>query len=126
MSNIKLTLTDDTATVTLRLPEVPLEFLDSNKDVVNTTLGNSTKVFIYPGADRRVIKHSWAFMPYNDYLTVRGFWERQRSLGVFPRLTIAELNSPISNMPVFMEMGSKQVVDNCETVEDVAVTFTEA
>lgn len=123
---INLTLTDSTRTETLQLPSPPLVQADTNKDVVNTTLNNRVKVYIVPGADLHVWTQQWGYMSIADYNIVRGFRDRQRTLNEFPRLSITGLNEDILNVPVWLEMGEKAIIDNCETVENVTATFRES
>jgi len=123
---ITLSLTDDTTTLTLQLPEPPLVFEDSNKDVQNTTIDNKLKIYIYPGADKTIVKQTFAYMKIADYNALRGFRTRQRSTGNFPKLSITGLSTDITNMPVYLDMGGKNVIDNCETVQDLSVTFRES
>lgn len=84
------------------------------------------KVYIVPGADLRVWTQQWGYMSIADYNIVRGFRDRQRTLNEFPRLSITGLNEDILNVPVWLEMGEKSIVDNCETVENVTATFRES
>ena len=120
---IELTLTDATTTATLQLPEVPLVIADSNKDVQNTTLDNTLAVFIYPNADRLIITQNWAYMSIDDYDTIRGFRQRQRASGDFPKLSITGLKNDIIDLTVYLEMGDRNIVDNCETLNNVQATF---
>ena len=123
---INLTLTDSTRTETLQLPSPPLVQADTNKDVVNTTLNNRVKVYIVPGADLRIWTQQWDYMSIADYNIVRGFRDRQRTLNEFPRLSITGLNDDIVNVSVWLEMGDKSIIDNCETVENVRAIFRES
>jgi hypothetical protein len=121
---ILLQLKDITETKTLRLPEVPLIIKDDVIDVKNRTIGNNLRVFIYPNSDKLTISHTWAFMPINDYQTIRDFRDRQRSSGVFPELSITGLDSgDIIDLPVYITFDEKRIADNCETVEKQSVVF---
>jgi len=120
---ILLKLSDDTTTETLQLPNPPLVISDLNNDVKNRTLNNALKVFIYPGADKLIIKHTWKYNRIDEYDVIRGFRQRQRSTGKFPKLSITGLNDDVVNLPVNIEMGDKNIIDNCETTENVSVTF---
>jgi hypothetical protein len=123
---IELILSDSTTTETLQLPNPPLSIGDSNKDVKVSTLDNSLHVFIVPNADKRVWVQNWKTMPIEDYNVIRGFRTRQRATLVFPELSITGLSSgDIEDVPVYIEMAEKNIVDNCERVENVSVTFTE-
>lgn len=120
---IELILTDSTTTATLKLPAPPLVLSDSNNDVQNTTLNNSLKVFMYPGADKTIISNTWEYMTIDEYDAVRGFWKRQRASGEFPRVSVTGIREEIIDMKAYLEMTDKQIIDNCETVTAVTVTF---
>lgn len=120
---ILLKLQDSTTTATLLLPEVPLIIADSNNDVKNRTIGNDLRVFMYPGADKYDISHTWKYMRIDEYNVIRGFRTRQRATGTFPLLSITGLNEDIIDIPVNIDMKDKQIIDNCETVENVGVLF---
>lgn len=123
---IELTLSDSTTTETIALPSPPLLQEDSNLDVKNRTLDNSLHVYIAPNADKRIWSQRWAFLNITDYLTIRGFRDRQRTLHTFPKLSITGLASGnITNIPVFVTMEDKSIIDNCETVQNVNVVFEE-
>lgn len=120
---IQLKLTDSMTTATLLLPEVPLIIADSNNDVKNRTIGNDLRVFIYPGADKYNVSHTWKYMRIDEYNVIRGFRARQRTSGNFPLLSITGLNEDILDMPVNIDMKDKLIIDNCETLENVSVLF---
>lgn len=124
MAIIRLTLSDSTATETIVLPTPPLTQEDSNLDVKKRTLDNSLHVYIAPNADKLTWLQQWAFLRIDEYLIIRGFRDRQRTLFEFPKLSITGLRSgDILNVPVFISMEEKQIIDNCETLENVSVTF---
>jgi len=124
---IELSLIDTVpTTATLQLPNPPLSVADSNKDVRVNTLDNSLHVYIVPNADKRIWVQTWASMEIADYLIIRGFRDRQRTLNAFPTLSITGLTSgDITDVPVFIDMAEKNIVSNCERVENVTVKFTE-
>lgn len=124
MAIIKLTLSDATTTETIVLPTPPLTQEDSNLDVKKRTLDNSLHVYIAPNADKLTWLQQWSYLRIDEYLLIRGFRDRQRTLFEFPKLSITGLRSgDILNVPVFISMEEKQIIDNCETLENVSVTF---
>ena len=126
MAIIKLTLTDSTTSATIVLPTPPLTQEDNNLDVKKRTLDNSLHVYIAPNADKRTWLQEWAFLRIDEYTLIRGFRNRQRTLNTFPTLSITGLPSgDILNVPVFITMEQKNIIDNCETVENVSVQFEE-
>lgn len=121
---ISITLTDDTTTATLQALEVPLSQNTINNDVQITTLDNNLSVYIVPDGDKRVWTHTWKYMSEDDYNTLRGFRDRQRVHFKYPLLTIAQLS--ITDIPVFMTLNPKDIIDHCETVADVTVVMRES
>lgn len=126
MAIVKLTLSDSTTTETIVLPTPPLVQEDNNLDVKSRTLDNSLHVYIAPNADKRTWLQQWDFLRIAEYTIIRGFRDRQRTLHTFPKLSITGLPSgDIIDVPVFITMERKNIVDNCETIEDVSVIFEE-
>lgn len=126
MAIVKLILSDSTTTQTIVLPSPPLVQEDNNLDVKKRTLDNSLHVYIAPNADKRTWLQQWTFLKLAEYQAIRGFRDRQRTLFVFPKLSITGLPSgDILNVPVFISMEDKNIIDNCETLQDVIVTFEE-
>lgn len=123
---IELTLSDSTETSTIALPHPPLTQQDSNLDVKKRTLDNTLHVYIAPNADKRIWIQVWEYLKIAEYTLIRGFRDRQRTLNTFPQLSITGLSTgDIVNIPVFITMEEKNIIDNCETVENVSVTFEE-
>lgn len=121
---IRLTLKDSTQTSTIVLPSPPLVQEDNNLDVKKRTLDNTLHVYIAPNADKKTWQQRWAFLRIDEYQLIRGFRDRQRTLFSFPTLSITGLASgDIVDVPVFISMEEKQIIDNCETLENVSVTF---
>lgn len=124
MAIIRLTLSDSTTTDTIVLPTPPLVQQDNNLDVKKRTLDNSLHVYIAPNADKLTWVQNWSYLRIAEYNLIRGFRNRQRTLNTFPTLSITGLPSgDITNVKVFIEMEEKNIIDNCETVENVSVTF---
>lgn len=126
MAIVRLILSDSTTTETIVLPHPPLTQTDSNLDVKKRTLDNSLHVYIAPNADKRVWTQAWEYLSIAEYNLIRGFRDRQRTLFALPELSITGLPSgDILDVPVFISMEEKNIIDNCETVEDVSVVFEE-
>lgn len=121
---IILTLTDDTLSADLQIPEVPITEETVNNDVEVTTLDNNVSVYIYPDSDKRVWSHTWAYMTETQYDIVKGFRDRQRTLFKYPTLTITEQG--ITNVPVYMKMSAKNTIDDCGEVANVSITLRES
>lgn len=121
---IEISLTDDSASATLTALEVPLSENTINNDVEVTTLDNNLSVYMVPDADKRVWTHTWSYLTEDEYNTLRGFRDRQRTLFKYPELTITDLG--ISSIPVYMTLNPKNIIDHCGTVNNVTVTFRES
>lgn len=123
---IELTLTDATTSATIVLPTPPLTQQDNNLDVKKRTLDNSLHVYIAPNADKRTWLQTWSYLRISEYSLIRGFRDRQRTTFEFPTLSITGLaTGDIEDVPVFITMEEKNIIDNCETVQDVSVVFEE-
>lgn len=73
---------------------------------------------------RREINHKWSFMDLEEYQRLEGFYLRQFKNFAYPRLTCQELD--INDRPVRLELGARQVVNECLTVKNVKITMREA
>lgn len=121
---IQMTLTDDTTSAVLQMLNVPLEEDTINNDVEVVTLDNNMSVYIVPDSDKRVWTHTWAFLSEEDYNVLKGFRDRQRTLFKFPRVTISDQG--VTNIPVYMKLNPKNIIDHCGTVQDATVTLRES
>lgn len=121
---ITMILTDSTTSATLEALNVPLIENTINNDVEVITLDNNLSVYISPDSDKRVWTHTWAYLSEAEYNTLRGFRDRQRTLFKFPRVTITDQG--VSDVPVYMTLNPKSIIDHCGTVEDVTVTLRES
>lgn len=120
---ITLTLTDSTDSDTLQLPEAPLttNVVEGAVDVQKLNNNIST----YFTANKRQWVHTWAYMSKEDYLTVKGYYDRQWTLYKYPLLSIAGIENPVTNVPVRMYLPSGSIIDDCETYSSVQVTWRE-
>lgn len=99
----------------------PLTITDIEGKSQNTTLnGNIYVDYVYN-------KKSFSVSIFNlksaDYATIRGFYDRQFTLNEFPLLSIPELN--ISEMPVFFEIGSREINSQCIVTDKLTLKFRE-
>lgn len=124
--NITITLTDDVTTATLELPEVPLAEETINNDVEVITLDNNISVYIVPDSDKRVWAHTWAYLSEADFNVLKGFRDRQRTLYKYPRVTITGVNPAVTDVPVYMKLSPKNIIDDCATVENVEIILRES
>lgn len=121
---IQMTLTDDFTSATLEALNIPLVEDTVNNDVEVITLDNNISVYISPDSDKRVWTHTWAYLTEDEYNTLRGFRDRQRTLFQFPRVTISDQN--VTDVPVYMNLNPKSIIDHCGTVQNVTVTLRES
>lgn len=121
---ITMTLTDDVETVTLQPLNVPLTEETVNNDVEVVTLDNNISVYIVPDSDKRIWTHTWAYLDEADYNVLKGFRDRQRTLFKFPRVTISELG--VTDVPVYMKLEPKNIIDHCGTVQNVSIWLRES
>ena len=68
-------------------------------------------------------EYEWGFLTADEYAKLEGFFDRQFSLHKYPRITIPALN--VSDMPVRMELGGQDIINDCGVVENVSVSFRE-
>lgn len=118
---IQISLSDTTGTSVLEAVEVPLiqETIEGAVDVETLSYDVYTD-FI---TTKRLWTHKWAYMSLADYQTMIGYYERQFTLFQYPQLSISELG--IDNITVRMTVNPKRIIDNCQTVQDVTVSWRE-
>jgi hypothetical protein len=121
---ISMTLTDDFTSATLQVLEVPLIEDTQNNDVEVITLDNDISVYIYPDSDKRVWSHTWSYLSEDNYNILKGFRDRQRTLFKYPRVTISDQGA--DDIPVYMKLNPKNIIDHCGTVQNATVTLRES
>lgn len=121
MTNITMTLQDDTTTLVLPLPEIPLTEtpIEKSTDVENL-LGDIKTYFV---SQKRQWSHSWKYLTKTQYDSIVGFYNRQQTLFKYPILTISDGSA--TNVTVRMTISQKNTVDNCGGVEGFQVGFRE-
>lgn len=118
---ITFTLTDSTDSQTYTFYDAPFEDSEEGGEEMITTLdGNVYVDFIYT---KRTWTREFAFMKQADYLTLKGFIDRQRTTYQFPTLTIPEFN--VTNVPVYVQISERKTTNACGDVEDVKLTMRE-
>lgn len=121
---ITMTLTDDFTSATLEMLEVPLSEETMNNDVEVTTLDNNMSVYMYPDSDKRIWTHTWAYLTEGEFNILKGFRDRQRTLYKFPLVTISDQD--VDNVPAYMKLNPKNIIDNCGTVQGVSIVLRES
>lgn len=118
---ITFTLTDQTDSQTYTLYEAPFEDAEEGGEEMVTTLdGNVYVDFLFT---KRTWTREFKFMREADYLTLKGFVDRQRTTYKFPTLTITEFG--VSNVPVYVQISERKTTNACGDVEDVQITMRE-
>lgn len=119
----EMIFTDDTTSVTYPDLQIPLVEETVNNDVLVQTKDNNVSLYISPASDKRVWRHTFAYMDRARFLELKGFRDRQRTLYKFPRITIA--NEGVNNVVVYMQIGAKNIIDDCGWVENVTIELRE-
>lgn len=118
---IDIQLTDLQSSEILQVPEAPFTqtIVEGAVDVQKLNRNLST-YFTY---NKRQWSHTWAYMSKADYDIMIGFYERMWTNRKYPLLTISALG--INDVPVRMYTEPKNIIDNCETVQNVTVSWRE-
>lgn len=117
----KIYLTDSAGTHELPPLEVPLTRVKNEKmTTVEPLSGNVYDDYI---ATKRTWAHTWAYLTKEEYDLLDAIYERQKTEWTYPQLTIDGEN--VSGLVVKYELGPKNIIDECGTVQDVTVSFRE-
>lgn len=117
----KIYLTDSAGTHELPPLEVPLTRVKNEKmTTVEPLSGNVYDDYI---ATKRAWAHTWAYLTKEEYDLLDAIYERQKTEWTYPQLTIDGEN--VSGLVVRYELGPKNIIDECGTVQDVTVSFRE-
>lgn len=118
----EITLTDSTESLTLPDLNPPLDVVPLEGAVDVVTLSNS--IYTNFTQNKRQWEHTWAYMDEDDFNALLGFYDRQRSTGVYPSVTISRLG--VSAIKARLSAPTRSVIDNCGQVENVSITLREA
>lgn len=118
---ITFTLTDSEDTETYEWYETPFTDAEEGGEEAITTLdGNVYVDFIYT---KRTWERKFAWMYEEDYLKLKAFVDRQRTLYRFPLLSIPEFG--VENIPVYLTISERSTINACGTVENVTISMRE-
>lgn len=120
---MKIILSDETKTVEWNIVEVPLSESVSDNIKKVKTLDNSLSYYVV-GDRKREWTHTWNYPEKAEFDELFGFYERQLETKKPVILTIEGLNN-VENVPVFMEIGKREVVSFDGLVKQASVSFTE-
>lgn len=121
---MELKLTDSTGQQTLPEIEVPLTVSTFEGATDVQTL--SFDIYTDFVTQKRTWTQTYAFLTREEFLLLKGFYDRQFTNYTYPRLTIdGSQSSDVDNVVVRMTISQQNIIDNCETVSDVTVSFRE-
>jgi len=117
----EIEISDTIDTMTIQFPNVPLEesTIEGATDVVTLDLNLYTDFF----ATKRAWSNSISDMSEDDFNQLKGFYDRQFTLWLYPMITISRLG--VEGVVVRMSLSPRQVIDNCGTVRNVSMDFRE-
>lgn len=117
----EIEINDTVDSMTIQFPVVPLQedTIEGTADVTTLDLNLYTDFF--------ATKKSWSntidYMSEDDFNQLKGFYDRQWTLFLYPTLTISALG--VSDVVVRMRLSPRQVIDNCGEVRGVTMDFRE-
>lgn len=121
---MELKLTDSTGQSTLPELEKPFTITPIEGAVDVQTL--SFDVYTDFVTKKRVWTQTYSFLTKEQYALIEGYYSRQFTEYTYPRLSITgSENNDVTNVKVRMSLSSQNIIDNCETMADVTVSFRE-
>lgn len=121
---MELKLTDNTGQQTLPEIEVPLTVSTFEGATDVQTL--SFDIYTDFVTQKRTWTQTYAYLTREEYALLKGYYDRQFTSFQYPRLSIdGSVNNNITNIVVKMSISDQNIIDNCETVQDVTVSFRE-
>lgn len=119
-----LKLTDSTGQSTLPELEVPFTILPIEGAVDVQTL--SFDVYTDFVTQKRTWTQTYAFLTKEEFDLIKGYYDRQFVDYTYPQLSIEEsVNHDVTNIVCRMTMTAENIIDNCETVSNVTISFRE-
>lgn len=100
---------------------VPLTIADVEGKSQTTTLDGN--IFVDWAYNKKQFSVDLFNLTPIDYAEIRSFYEYQFLSSEFPTITIPELN--ITDMPVFMEMSTRNIVNKCLLTDKITLKFRE-
>lgn len=121
---MELKLTDATGQQTLPEIEVPLSVSTFEGAVDVQTL--SFDIYTDFVTQKRTWTQTYAFLTKEEYALLKGYYDRQFTNFAYPRLTIdGSTNNDVTNVVTKMSITQQNIIDNCETVQDITISFRE-
>ncbi len=121
---MELKLLDATGQTTLPEIEVPLTVTTTEGAVDVQTLDfNLYTDFV---SQKRTWTQTYSYLTKEDFAIIKGYYDRQFTNFAYPQLTIdGSTNNNVTNVVTRMTLTAQNIIDNCETVSDVTVSFRE-
>lgn len=123
----RLTLNDNSDTMSFDVLEIPITDDDIEGASDNTTLdGNVYTDFLYL---KKKWKQSFKQMDNTTYQRLRGFYTRQFSTGVYPELSMTNLatnTTLVSSQAVRMTLKDGGVINECGCRRNVQIELRES
>lgn len=121
---MELKLLDATGQQTLPAIEVPLTISTLEGAVDVQTL--SFDVYTDFITQKRVWTETYAYLTKDEYLLIKGYYDRQFTNFTYPQLSVSGSTvNDVTNIVTRMTLTPQNIIDNCETVQDVTVSFRE-
>jgi len=121
---MELKLLDATGQSILPAIEVPLTVATLEGAVDVQTL--SYDVYTDFITQKRTWTQTYAYLTKEEYALIKGYYDRQFTLYTYPQLSVTgSTANDVTNIVVRMTLTPQQIIDNCETVSDVTVSFRE-
>lgn len=120
---MKLILKDSTRTVEWSMVEVPLTEKTTDNVKQIKTLNNSLTTYII-GDRKRTWEHTWAYPTRVEYDEVKSFYDKQIQNQETLKLTIEGVDGVV-DVPVWLEIGNREIMSFDGMVKEMKATFTE-
>lgn len=121
---MELKLTDSTGHSTLPPIEVPLTIATLEGAVDVQTL--SYDIYTDFVTQKRTWTNTYAYLDKDQFNLIKGYYDRQFTDFVYPQLSVTgSTANDVTNIVVRMTLTPQNIIDNCETVQDVTISFRE-
>lgn len=121
---MELKLTDSTGQSTLPAIEVPLTVSTLEGAVDVQTL--SFDVYTDFITQKRTWTQTYAYLTDAEYQLIKGYYDRQFTNYTYPQLSVeGSTSNDVTDVVVRMTLTPQNIIDDCETVQDVTVSFRE-
>lgn len=121
---ILMKLTDITGQSTL--PELEVPFTISTFEGATDVQTLNFDIYTDFVAKKRTWTQTYSTLTKEEFALLKGYYDRQFDNYTYPQLSIeGSENSDVTNIVTRMTLTAQNIIDNCETVSDVTVSFRE-